>query len=143
MKVNGKDNVISLTFFIFSPLDFAFSNNFRITRIFFFAVSATASGALLLQEGIMTDSVRKSKPDYGFDAVLSNLCIHNIPTKEGREKACRETARVLKPNGTAIITDKSPAKEYGETFAVEGLAVEFFRSSRDGSFRRIVKAVKK
>jgi arsenite methyltransferase len=84
-----------------------------------------------------------SFPNDSFDVVLSNLCIHNIPTKDGRDKACREIARVLKPNGTAIIIDKSYIKKYGEIFAMEGLEVEFFPPSFDGSLRRIVKAVKK
>jgi SAM-dependent methyltransferase len=84
-----------------------------------------------------------SFPNDTFDVVLSNLCIHNIPTKEGREKACREIARVLKPKGTAIITDKSYTKEYGEIFAMQGLTVEFFRASFDGSLRGMVKAVKR
>ncbi len=84
-----------------------------------------------------------SFPNDSFDVVLSNLCIHNIPAKDGREKACREIARVLKSNGTAIIADKSHLKEYGEIFAMEGLTVEVFRTSFDGSLRGIVKAVKK
>jgi hypothetical protein len=42
-----------------------------------------------------------------------------------------------------IITDKAHTKEYGEIFAMEGLTVEFFRPSFDGSLRGIVKAVKK
>jgi SAM-dependent methyltransferase len=93
---------------------------------------------------VRNEDVRSlSFPDNTFDAVLSNLCIHNIPTKDGREKACREIARVLKPNGTVIITDKAHIKEYGEIFASEGLTVEIFRSSFDGSLRGIVKAVKK
>jgi arsenite methyltransferase len=84
-----------------------------------------------------------SFPNDTFDVVLSNLCIHNVPTKDGREKACREIARVLKPNGIAIITDILHTKKYGEIFAMEGLAVEFFRPSFDGLFSGIVKAVKK
>jgi arsenite methyltransferase len=44
-------------------------------------------------------------PDSYFDVVLSNLCIHNISTKEGRERACREIVRVLKPGGQVIIAD--------------------------------------
>lgn len=93
---------------------------------------------------VRNEDVRSmSFPNDTFDVVLSNLCIHNIPTKDGREKACREIARVLKPDGTAIITDKSHTKEYGEVFAMEGLTVEFFRPSFDGSLRGIVKAVKK
>jgi len=35
-------------------------------------------------------------PDGEFDVVLSNLCIHNISSKNGRDKACREIARVGK-----------------------------------------------
>ncbi len=92
---------------------------------------------------VRNEDVRSmSFPKDTFDVVLSNLCIHNIPTKAGREKACREIARVLKPNGMAIITDKSHIKDYGEIFAMEGLTVEFFRTSFDGSLRGIVKAVK-
>jgi len=93
---------------------------------------------------VRNEDVRSmSFPDDTFDVVLSNLCIHNIPTIDGREKACREIARVLKPNGTAIIADKSHTKKYGEIFALEGLIVEVFRPSFDGSLRGIVKAVKK
>ena len=43
--------------------------------------------------------------DGTFDVVLSNQVIHNIPTREGWDKACREIARVLKPGGVAIISD--------------------------------------
>jgi ubiquinone/menaquinone biosynthesis C-methylase UbiE len=93
---------------------------------------------------VRNEDVRSmSFPNDTFDVVLSNLCIHNIPTKDGRKKACQEIARVLKPNGIVIITDKSHTKEYGEIFAMEGLTVEFFRTSYDGSLRRIVKAAKK
>ena len=93
---------------------------------------------------VRNEDVRSmSFPNDTFDVVFSNLCIHNIPTKDGRDKACREIARVLRPNGIAIITDKSNTKEYGEIFAMEELTVELFRSSFDGSLRGIVKAVKK
>ena len=93
---------------------------------------------------VRNEDVRSlSFPNDTFDVVLSNLCIHNIPAEDGREKACREIARVLKPNGTAVIADKSHTKKYGEIFALEGLTVEFFRPSFDGSIRGIVKAVKK
>lgn len=105
--------------------------------------NAELEGVLQKVEVRNEDVRSMSFPNDTFDVVLSNLCIHNIPTKDGREKACQEIARVLKPNGTAIITDKSHTKKYGEIFAMEGLTVEFFRLSFDGSLRRIVKAVKK
>ena len=55
---------------------------------------------------IKSDDARKlSFPDASFDVVLSNLCIHNIPASDGRAQACREIARVLKPGGTALISD--------------------------------------
>ncbi len=93
---------------------------------------------------VRNEDVRSmSFPNDTFDVVLSNLCIHNIPTKDGRDNACREITRVLKPNGTAIITDKSHTKEYGEIFANEGLTVDVFHPSFDGSLRLTVKAVKK
>ena len=34
--------------------------------------------------------------DNYFDVILSNLCIHNIKDKEGRQKACAEIHRLLK-----------------------------------------------
>jgi SAM-dependent methyltransferase len=105
--------------------------------------NAELEGVLEKVEVKNEDVRNMSFPNDTFDVVLSNLCIHNIPTKDGREKACREIARVLKPNGTAIITDKSYTKEYGESFAMDGLTVEVFRPSFDGSLRGIVKAVKK
>ena len=105
--------------------------------------NAELEGALEKVEVRNEDVRSMSFPDDTFDVVLSNLCIHNVPTTDGREKACREITRVLKPKGIAIITDKSHTKEYAEIFAREGLTVELFRPSFDGSLRGIVKAVKK
>lgn len=81
-----------------------------------------------------------------FDVVLSNLCIHNITLKEGRDRACREIARVLRPNGAAVISDILHVKEYAEIFKAEGLSVEIFNASVfDGApfWYKIVKAVRK
>ncbi|MGH9500875.1 MAG: class I SAM-dependent methyltransferase [Terriglobales bacterium] len=59
-------------------------------------------------------------PDAGFDVVLSNLCIHNIPTRAGRDQACREIARVLKPGGKAIISDFIKTGDYEKAFRAAG-----------------------
>lgn len=73
---------------------------------------------------LMSDDARKvSFPDATFDIVLSNLCIHNIPDAEGRVQACREIARVLKPGGTALISDFVNTGTYQKTFASCGLKV--------------------
>jgi arsenite methyltransferase len=59
--------------------------------------------------------------DNSFDFVLSNLCIHNIKSKEGRAAACREIVRVLKPGGTALISDFMYTGEYEAEFEKLGL----------------------
>ncbi len=73
---------------------------------------------------LKSDDARKlSFPDASFDVVLSNLCIHNIPDGEGRAQACREIARVLKPGGTALISDFIKTGAYQKVFAASGLKV--------------------
>ena len=74
------------------------------------------------------DAQKMYFPDSCFDVVLSNLCIHNIPTKEGRERACREIARVLKPGGKVIIADILRLKDYAKVFRGEGMSTEIFAS---------------
>ena len=80
-----------------------------------------------------------------FDVILSNLCLHNIPSNEGRERACREIVRVLRPKGAVIISDIQHTKEYAKIFIENGLSVEFFSPGLfDGApfWYKIVKAVK-
>jgi arsenite methyltransferase len=73
---------------------------------------------------LRSDDARKlSFPDASFDVVLSNLCIHNIPGKQGRAQACLEIARVLKPGGTALISDFILTGFYQKVFAKAGLKV--------------------
>jgi ubiquinone/menaquinone biosynthesis C-methylase UbiE len=62
--------------------------------------------------------------DNSFDVVLSLLCIHNIEPKADQEKACFEIARVLKPNGIALIGDYVPTTDYAKAFAKAGLRVK-------------------
>jgi arsenite methyltransferase len=66
--------------------------------------------------------------DNSFDVVLSLLCIHNIEPKADQEKACFEIARVLKPNGTALIGDYIPTTDYAKAFAKAGLRVKSSKS---------------
>ncbi len=51
-------------------------------------------------------------PDAAFDVVVSNLCLHNISKRADRDAACGEIARVLKPGGTALISDFIRTGEY-------------------------------
>src|SRR5215510_8795596 len=94
---------------------------------------------------LRSDDARKlTFPNASFDVVLSNLCIHNIPDQEGRAQACREIARVLKPGGTALVSDFVLTGFYKKVFSEAGLT-----ASRTGinllSFPplRVVRAEKK
>ena len=67
------------------------------------------------------DAVSMSFADASFDVVLSNLCLHNIPAAEKRDQACREIARVLKPGGTALISDYKNTSDYQRALQAAGL----------------------
>lgn len=71
------------------------------------------------------DATRISFAGGSFDVVLSNLCIHNIPRQSGRDQACREIARVLRPGGVAVISDYKLTKKYAKVLGAEGFSVEF------------------
>ncbi len=43
--------------------------------------------------------------DASVDVVVSNLAIHNIPSRDGRRRALAEAARVLRPGGRLAIAD--------------------------------------
>ena len=67
------------------------------------------------------DAQKMSAPDGSFDVIVSLACLHNIYNAPGRARACNEIARVLKPGGTAIISDFRHMGEYLETFRKAGL----------------------
>jgi SAM-dependent methyltransferase len=67
---------------------------------------------------------RMSFPDESFDVILSNLCLHNIYDRPTRLQACREIVRVLKPGGTAILSDYKLTGEYTKAMRDMGLQVE-------------------
>jgi len=72
-------------------------------------------------------------PDASFDVVVSNLCLHNILTKEGRDQACREIVRVLKPGGQLVISDFINTRRYEQVFRDSGIVLQpgatFWRST--------------
>ena len=65
--------------------------------------------------------------DGAFDVILSNLCLHNIPSKSERTQACREIGRVLMPGGTAVISDFRHTGDYAAVFRDLGLDVRLRR----------------
>jgi arsenite methyltransferase len=75
-------------------------------------------------ELLSEDARKMSFPDASFDVILSNLCIHNLYQAAEREEACREIARVLKPGGTALISDFRHTNDYAKSFRQLGLETE-------------------
>ena len=67
------------------------------------------------------DAQKMSFPNDTFDVVVSLACLHNIYNAPGRAQACNEIARVLKPGGTAIISDFRHMGEYFAAFTKAGL----------------------
>lgn len=67
--------------------------------------------------------------DSSFDVIISNLCLHNLYKTEERKTACTEIFRILKPNGTVIISDFKNTREYKKTFEELGMMVR-----KEGSY---------
>src|SRR5262245_55037060 len=57
-----------------------------------------------------------------FDAVLSNVAIHNVKGSEGRNKAITEAVRVLRPGGKLMIADIKGTRDYVATLENLGMA---------------------
>lgn len=60
--------------------------------------------------------------DSTFDVAVSSLCLHNIPTLDGRAKAVSEIYRVLKSGGKVAIFDLFHASEYSSRLRELGAA---------------------
>jgi arsenite methyltransferase len=85
--------------------------------------NARLEGVIDKLEIIEADARSLPFEDGTFDYVLSNLCIHNIKDEKERSQACREIARVLKPGGTALISDYTHTQEYAASLERQGLEV--------------------
>lgn len=62
--------------------------------------------------------------DASFDAIISMIVLHNIPTRDGRDQALRELARVLKPGGRMVIYDLLHTARYAQVLRDAGMKVE-------------------
>lgn len=99
--------------------------------------SALATECNLKIEGISQLCTLVSKPaqempfaDASFDLVVSNLCLHNIYDRDTRRRALEQIARVLRPGGTAILSDYKLTREYAQRFRELGFSV----TKRRGDF---------
>jgi len=75
-------------------------------------------------EIVTGDASKLDLPDASIDVVASVFCLHNIEPEAARIDACREIARVLRPDGVALIADFPSAAPYVETFRAAGLTVD-------------------
>src|SRR5262249_35666463 len=50
--------------------------------------------------------------DHSFDVVLSNVAIHNVKSRSGRQQAIEQAVRVLRPGGRLLIADIKATSEY-------------------------------
>jgi len=67
-------------------------------------------------------------PDASVDAVVANLAIHNISSREGRRQAISEIVRVLKPGGQIALMDFKHVGQYAED--LKGYGMGDARASR-------------
>ncbi|HUO93360.1 MAG TPA: class I SAM-dependent methyltransferase [Rhizomicrobium sp.] len=62
-------------------------------------------------------------PDASFDAVITMTVIHNIPSRDARDVAVRELARVLKPGGRLALFDILHTSRYAQILRQSGMNV--------------------
>jgi arsenite methyltransferase len=60
-------------------------------------------------------------PDASFDAVVSNLVIHNISGRDQRRRAINEFVRVLRPGGQIGIMDLGHVGQYADDLRAAGM----------------------
>lgn len=67
-------------------------------------------------------------PDATMDAVISSIAIHSVPDRDGRAKAIREMARVLKTKGRLALQDLHCIDEYVKTLKDLGWRISSYRN---------------
>jgi arsenite methyltransferase len=70
------------------------------------------------------DITRLPFPDASFDAVVSMTVIHNIHSRDLRDRALNELVRVLKPGGRIVIFDLLHTSRYVEVLQGADMTVQ-------------------
>ena len=76
--------------------------------------NARAEGVEKNTSFLQGDACHLDFPDEHFDAITSNYCYHNIPSKD-RQSIILESLRVLKKGGSFAIHDEFTRSKYGDT----------------------------
>ena len=87
-------------------------------------INAVAEGVANRVEVKTGDITSLPFPDASFDAVISMIVLHNIPSRRARDEALRELVRVLKPGGRMVIFDLVHASRYAEVLWGMGMRVQ-------------------
>lgn len=74
--------------------------------------NASAEGVADRVELHTADMTNLPFDDASFDVVVSNLAIHNIKGRRGRELAIEQAVRVLRPGGRLLIADIFGTRHY-------------------------------
>jgi ubiquinone/menaquinone biosynthesis C-methylase UbiE len=83
--------------------------------------NATAEGVADRVELRTADMTLLPFEDNSFDFVLSNVAIHNVKSRDGRQKAIEQAVRVLRPGGRLLIADIRATGEYLKRFVDLGM----------------------
>jgi len=85
------------------------------------AAAEGVAGRVAVETG---DITKLPFADASFDAIISMIVIHNIPSQAGRDLALRELVRVLRPGGRMVIYDLLHTGRYEQVLRDTGMTVE-------------------
>ena len=85
--------------------------------------NAAAEGVADRVEVETGDITRLPFSDASFDAVITMTVIHNIRSRDARDRALGELARVLKPGGRMVLFDIWHTPRYAEVLRRAGMEV--------------------
>ncbi len=83
--------------------------------------NAVAEGVADRVELETADMTSLPFPAASFDVVVSNLALHNIKTRNGRDRAIDEAVRVLRPGGRLRLADIRHTSDYRERLGALGM----------------------
>jgi SAM-dependent methyltransferase len=83
--------------------------------------NAVAEGVADRVELHTADMTALPFPAESFDVVVSNVALHNVKGRAGRERALAEAMRVLRPGGRLLVADLWGTRQYAAHLARLGM----------------------